>query len=216
MAGILDVLMSAPALNSLSGGLDLAGAVSAGYDRIQFGQQQRQAADFAAGQMRTQAGQDQAATQRSAWSVDQSAKYIASDALAKAAASGGGASDPTVVNTIARIAAEGAYRSKLAVYGGDDRARLLNLQADAKQYEGALAEGQQDRAAVNGIVQGAAGLVRSVARGQQLRAPAAPRSLLGSYGSDSTILGRFGGGGPPGVNDSASLLPTGMGSWGTN
>lgn len=177
MAGFLDILSDPRTLNAISGGLELGGRITSGIDRIQFGQQQGQAAQFAADQMRQQAGQQVAASQRSAYDVDQSAKYIASDALARAAASGGGASDPTVVNTIARIKAEGAYRSSLALYGGEDRARLLNLQADAKEKEGALAEQQSASIGASSFLQ-------------------AGSSLLKTYANDSSILKRFGGNGP--------------------
>lgn len=98
----------------------------------------RRSANYQAAQMRYSAGQQQAAAQRGAYDADMQAKYVASAALAAAAASGGGASDPTVMSLIAHNASEMAYRKAVALYEGDDRARSLNVQADATKYEGKL------------------------------------------------------------------------------
>jgi hypothetical protein len=94
-----------------------------------------------------------------------------------AGASGAGASDPTVVNIISRMAGEGAYRGAVALYGGQDRARYLNLQADAKDYEGQILRSQSESAGKSQAVAGAASLLRGTVR-------------------DSSLFQRFGGGGP--------------------
>jgi hypothetical protein len=60
---------------------------------------------------------------------ERQADLVASRALAVAAASGGGVSDPTVVNIIARTKGEGAYRANVALYEGAERARQLRIAA---------------------------------------------------------------------------------------
>lgn len=131
------------------------------------------AAQYAAAQLRQNAGQAQAASQRTAISQDRNTRYILSQGLAQAAASGGGASDPTVVNAFAQLAGEGAYRRAVALYEGDEKARALNDQADATEYSGQLGlyAGQQSQsasnfAAVGSLVQGGASLYSKYASSQ--------------------------------------------------
>lgn len=84
------------------------------------------------------AGQAIAAAQRVRDEQTRQATLVASRAQAVAAASGGGASDATVVNLISRIKGEGAYRGMVAVYQGEEQARKLRLVASTKRYEGAV------------------------------------------------------------------------------
>lgn len=102
------------------------------------------------------------------------AKLLQSRALALAAASGAGASDPTIVNLIGDTGAEGAYRSAVALYQGEEQARQLRMKAEATSYEGdlALAGGEARRSAYN---------------------TSAVSSLLSGSG---TLFGRYGMGGP--------------------
>lgn len=104
------------------------------------GQRKRAAADFEAAQMEQQAGQVVAASQRDAEEQRRQSQLMQSRALALAAASGAGASDPTVVDLIAKTAGDGAYRAGVALYQGEERHRQLLLGADAKRYEGFIAE----------------------------------------------------------------------------
>ncbi len=89
-------------------------------------EQFKQAAELASG-VGLRAAQDQTIQ----------ARLVNSTALARAAASGAGASDPTVMNILARTGAEGAYRSAVAMYQGEAQARMDRLRAAAAQYEGA-------------------------------------------------------------------------------
>lgn len=76
-----------------------------------------------------------AAGQREALEQKRQANLAMSRAQAVAAASGGGAADPTVINVIGDIAAEGEYSARVADYTGRERARNTRLQAaveDAK------------------------------------------------------------------------------------
>lgn len=96
------------------------------------------------GRMRYQASkvaavQTRASAQRAALEESRQAELKASRAVAVAAAGGGGVDDPTVINILEDIEAEGAYRSAVAMYEGESLARQ-------QLYEGKLAEiqGEQD------------------------------------------------------------------------
>lgn len=125
---------------ALSPALGVAGTVLSAYGQAQAGRSANAAANYQATQMDIAAGQQQAASQRSAADVARRATLLQSHAQAVAAASGGGASDPTVTDIISKIAGEGAYRSQLALYEGDDAARTLRMRADAARYGGAQAQ----------------------------------------------------------------------------
>lgn len=88
-----------------------------------------------AGQYRRKAGLERASAQRDAMEQQRQARLLESRALAVAAASGGGASDPTVVNTIANIAGEGEYRALTALYNGEEQALGLEAEATARIKE---------------------------------------------------------------------------------
>jgi hypothetical protein len=177
MTDITDLMDDPRFLNRVGNVLDASSALMGGMSHQQYGEQQQAAALFQAAQLRQNAGQAQAGAQRAAWDADIQAKYIASTAIANAAASGGGASDPTVVNLIARNASEGAYRKAIALYQGDDRARAMNLSADAKEYEGAMAKDNSNSEA-------------------NLSAFKAASTLMKGYTKDASLLQRFGGDGP--------------------
>lgn len=157
--------------------LDVFGADVGAASHVMYGITARQAASFQAAQLRINATQAQAASERNAFDVQQNTQFVTSRALAVAAASGGGASDPTVVNLIARDKARGAYLQATALYQGDERARMMNMEAAAKEYEGKETER-------NSMMVGAAQAARGGAN-----------SLFGDA-KMASLYQRFGGGGP--------------------
>lgn len=175
---IIDDLMRDPrALNNVGTTVDAMGAGIGALSHLEFGIQSKQAAEFQAAQLRQNAGQAMASSQRAAEDANRNAQYITSAALAAAAGSGGGASDPTVVNIIAKNAAEGAYRQSVALYQGEDKAQALETSANAKEYEGR-------NVLANSAMVGAGQVV------------GAGTTLLKGAARDSSIFQRFGGGGP--------------------
>ena len=90
--------------------------------------------------LRVQAGQERAASQRDAARERRNQRLLESRAQAVAAASGGGASDPTVTKVISDIAGEGTYRALGALYTGEDKARGL----EAAAYDNDTAAGLED------------------------------------------------------------------------
>ena len=91
--------------------LSAAGAIKQGQD------QAFQAAQQAAA-LRNQANADEAAAQRTAIQSRREAQYALSRGQALAAASGAGATDPTVVNVLGQIKGEGEYHALTALYEG--------------------------------------------------------------------------------------------------
>lgn len=138
---------------------------------------------FEAKQLLINAGQEQAAGQRAGFEQERQAQLIQSRQIALAAASGAGASDPTIMKLIARTEKEGSYRAAVAIYGGEEKARQLRMAAAGRQYEAdaAITAGAQTAQAYQ--IAGVGSLLRGGA------------SLFAKYGM----------GGPKGSGDSAAL-----------
>lgn len=203
LAAVPDASRAQFNLNATGGALDAFGQAAGGVSHVMFGIQARQAAQFQAAQLRQNAGTAQAASQRTAFDIDRQTQFITSRALAVAAGSGGGASDPTVVNLIARDAGEGAYQKQLALYGGKDRARLDMESADAKTFEGKTTFENSLQVGAAGYAGGATNLLKTQARGA---------SLFQKYGGGGPNMGALGGGaGGPGSSGWGSDI-TGGGS----
>lgn len=174
--------------NFLSAGLTVlgmftqaSGAHAAGNAAMSNAQAQAQADAFKAAQYEQQAGQSIATGQRQAIEQKRQAQLLQSRALAVAAASGAGASDPTVVHLIAQIGGEGAYRAAVAMYDSEEKARQLRLNAAASRYEGDAAllggEAQKsayDTSAVSSLLSGAGTLYTRFGMGGPKTQPAAP------------------------------------------
>jgi len=159
---------SALDLNAIGGGLSAGLEGVAAGSKIASGFAGLDAAKYVSAQLRQNAGQTVAAGQRQAFDVDRQTQMIQSRALAVAAASGGGASDPGVVSIMAQTAAEGAYRKAMALFNAEDKAQGMESQADSAMYEGKVAK---NNAIVSGVLQtGQAGtsLMRTRAQGKSL------------------------------------------------
>lgn len=127
------------------------GARQAGSAAMANASRQAQADEFAAAQYTQQAGQEVAIAQRRAIEEKRQSQLLQSRALAVAAASGAGASDPTIVHLISQISGEGAYRAALALYDGEEKSRQLHLKSAASRYDAAaaLAGGEAQKSAYN-------------------------------------------------------------------
>src|ERR1700741_1427894 len=126
--------------------------------QIKAGQGARDAANYEAAQLEQSAGQQVATGQHAALEEQRQAQIAQSRALVVAAASGGGASDPTVVNIIAKLAGEGAYRGMVDVYQGDEKARQLRDQAAATRYNGEQAYQNAKYGAISTAISGASSM----------------------------------------------------------
>lgn len=184
----LDFLLDPRILGAVATGIQAGSQIQTGQQQQEYGEALREAARFEAMQLRAQASDALAASQRRAYDEERAAKYLASETLARAAASGGGASDPTVVNLIARQAEEGAYRQQVRLYEGETTARQLRLAAAAREYEGASREASAKGAGRATMLGAGATMLRGA-------------SQEGSGKLFSSLFSRFGGNGPTILSD---------------
>ena len=162
---------------SLAGtGITAAGTLAAG-------DAAKASAESQALQMQQQATQARAASQRNMMEHQRQQTMVQSQLQARAAASGAGAEDPTVVNLGGAIAARGEEQALMDLYNGENSARGLEDSATAK-----IASGE---AAKTGSMYSAAGTIFSgLGSGFSRYAgtnPLVPKSS--SWGFDQTQLG---------------------------
>lgn len=99
---------------------------------IQSGNAANAAAQFEAKQMDQRALAEQAASQREANEERRQKELVLSRARAVGAASGGGVD----YDLMGDIEEEGEFRALTAMWGGDERAAGLRMQADSRRVEG--------------------------------------------------------------------------------
>ena len=157
----------------------IGGTVLGAVGGIQQGRAQNRLAQYKAAQLEQKARQERAVSQRKAIDVRRRARTAESRTLALAAASGGGASDPTVMNLMAGIAGEGEFAAQTAVYEGEERARGAEMGA-----EGARIEGSQAQTA--GYVGAASTIMSSAAQGLAMKySPTPPNVTTGLYSANA-------------------------------
>lgn len=115
--------------------LAVVGKTVEGVGSIVSGNSQAKQLKSEARQLDRNAGLERATSQRQSIDERRQADLASSRALALAAASGGGAGDPTVANLIAGIEGEGEYRALTALYNGDQSARGMEDEAKARRKE---------------------------------------------------------------------------------
>jgi len=124
-------------LGGFGTGMAATGQLQAGKAARNVGEAQQRSAEFEAQQLDTNVGQVQAAAQRAAMEEQRKSMALQSRAIAVAAASGGGALDPTVLALVSGLSKEGQLAADTQIYGGEERARAMRNQAKATRYEGA-------------------------------------------------------------------------------
>lgn len=118
----------------------IGGSIVSGLGQMQAGKAAKVGADFQAAQMRQQAGQERAASQRVAIEKRREATIAQSRAQAVAAASGGGATDKTVLDLTGGLAQQGEYNALSALFEGEESARGMELGATSAQMQGKQAK----------------------------------------------------------------------------
>lgn len=103
------------------------------------GASEKGAARSQALQLEQNAGQDRASAQRAAIEQRRNARYMQSRVQALSAASGAGATDPTVVNLQDNIDAAGEYGALTAMYEGESAARGEEFAAQVARKTGKAA-----------------------------------------------------------------------------
>lgn len=144
MASIFDML--APSLQIGSTILSAGSQFARGEAVRTVGRRKRGAAEFEAKQRELSAEEARGGGMRAAQDEVLKTELVNSTALARAAASGAGASDPTVISILARTAGEGAYRQAVALYQGEAAARSELMRAAAARLEGDIGESDAESA----------------------------------------------------------------------
>jgi hypothetical protein len=153
--------------------LGASGQIQAGNAAAAQGLAQQQAENYKAGVLTQQAGQERAAGQRAAEIQNRQATLVNSTIRARAAASGAGATDPSVVTNEGRVAGMGEYNALSALYSGEEKARGEENQAELDVNMG-------DQEAAAGRFKQSASRISALS------------SLLSGGGS---LYGKYGGGG---------------------
>lgn len=168
------------------------------------GKQAQAAANFEASQLEQGSGQQIATAQRGAEESRRQGVLAQSRALAVAAASGGGASDPTVVKLIANLAGEGAYRGMVDLYSGQEKARQMRVQADITRHGGGQAYQNAQNTSLATAVSGASSLYAKYGMHSQPAPANAP-----ALGQSSDLSSYYGTGARSGDFEEAAA-----GNWG--
>lgn len=131
------------------GALQAAGTIMGGNAAADAGARQQQAQYFKAEQEEQAAQESRAAAQRVSLDKAREGRLLQSKLQANAAAGGGGAADPTILDLAGGIAGRGEYESLLEMYKGENRARGLEDSAVGSRLTGdaAKAEGEAKRTA---------------------------------------------------------------------
>lgn len=158
--GILAPQYMPAILTAVSAGMKGMGLWNQGQAQVDAAKRSKQAADFQARQLEVNAGQAQAAAQRDAYFKGLEGQRLISAIKARA---GAGGADPTVLNIIAQAEAQRAYNVQAALYGGQDKARTMRMQAASARYQADL--GMADAKAARSSYRGAA--VTSLVGGAQ-------------------------------------------------
>jgi hypothetical protein len=118
----------------------VAVAVVSAYSAIKTGNAAKKSADDQATRLREKAAAVEAASHRDAEEERRNAMLAYSRALALAGSQGGSVDDPTMVNLLGDINAEGEYRVLSTLYSGKVAASDMESQAQIIQNEGKAAK----------------------------------------------------------------------------
>lgn len=160
----------------------IVGAAVAAYGTIKAGQAQKAEAGFEAKQMQVKGLQDQATAERVALNDKRQADILGSKVQADAAASGGGALDPSVVNIQSNIAGEGEYRALTALYQGDESAAGLTDEANAKMFQGSQTSKAANISAAGTFLQSSASAAAGGLAGKYGGGGSAPTPTTDNFG----------------------------------
>jgi hypothetical protein len=157
--------------------------VRAGEAALAQGKAVQQARAAEAAQLEQQAGTKRALSQREAIAERKKEALVQSAIQARAAASGGGAADPGIVDLAEDIAGEGEYRFRSAMFSGEEAGRGMEYGAVLRRFEGddAYRAGQIARksgnmAALSTIIGGGANYALYEKYGSGSRRPTLPPS----------------------------------------
>jgi hypothetical protein len=141
------------------------GTIAGGNAAAEAGERQQEAYYYRAKQEEQAAQESRASAQRAALEKRREGRFLQSKLQARAAASGAGADDPTVLDLAAGIAQRSEYDALFDMYRGENRARGLEDQAkgsrmtgDAERIEGINRKKASRIQAIGTIIGGASSM----------------------------------------------------------
>lgn len=153
------------ALTAAGTAISAMGTIAGGNAAAEAGERQQEAYYYRAKQEEQAAQESRASAQRAALEKRREGRFLQSKLQARAAASGGGADDPTVLNLSADIARRSEYDALFDMYRGENRARGLEDEAfgsrmtgDAARIEGIQKKKASRIAAIGTIIGGASSM----------------------------------------------------------
>lgn len=181
-----DLVARGPALlplaivTSLAGtAISASGTIASGKAAKDAGIRSMQAQEFKAAQYEQAAQESRASAQRAALERRRDVKLAESTLQARAASSGGGADDPTIVQLGENIAGRGEYQALGEMFRGENRARGLLDEATGARFTGE-AELAAGKAKQQASEYSAAGTILS-----------GVGTLFGKYGGGNKTKGLF-------------------------
>lgn len=123
-------------MTGLETALAIGGSLLSAVGSVAGGISKKNEADAQADAAERQAGEAQAVSQREAIQRSKEAKLLISRQQAVAAASGGGAADPTVLKLMGDTAKQGQFNVASALYEGDATAAGLQDSAALSRWQG--------------------------------------------------------------------------------
>lgn len=138
----------------------LAGTAVSAIGTIAAGRAQKQMADHQAAQLEVRAKEERATAQQDALEIARKQRLELSRIQARAAASGFGATDPTVLDLTGEAAEYGTFRQQIARYGGEARAEDLKASAEGERARGAAALQSAGFSAAGTILGGVSSMFR--------------------------------------------------------
>jgi aspartokinase len=143
-----ELAMIASVVSAVAG---IGGTLVAAKGAAEAGAEQQRAREYEAKQREMQAQESRAASQRQALEKDRASRLAQSTLQSRAAASGAGATDETVLGLGEDIAGRGEYQRLMEMYTGENRARGLDDAAMGLRMTGA-AEAKAGRTRATGTL----------------------------------------------------------------
>ncbi len=152
------------ALAIIGGIVSFIGTIASADAARQEGEAAQQAAYYKAKMEERKANEERALAGRKAAQTKKELEYTQSSLQARAAASGGGADDGTVIKLASDIEQQGTYHSLLNMWQGEAKGRDLENQAQLDRYVGDRRKDAAEAKANSMIIGGLGGLFGSFAK----------------------------------------------------
>lgn len=171
-----------PVVSAMAAGI---GAITTASAQRNAGKAAQNEADYEAQMANIQAGQEQAASQRTMLDKQREKELAQSTLQARAASSGGGALDPSVVNIMGDLESQGTLNEQNALYTGDSKAAALRQSAALKTYSGQVANANGQQASTATLVSGASSMLAKYAPSASPSDDYDPYEHIDDVGEDS-------------------------------